>query len=181
MLHDRNKVTGRGHKSWYSNWISTTIGACLRCTTDGALVLLRWLFNSLPARWGNTAPLRAPLVCVCVAQLTVPWHCFVSSLTRSPPGEQTPHPIRACQISEEDSSCSWCGPPPVHGCCVQHRGDSSPCGQSPMDFESIPLTARAQCHVTLRIKHSGKAAVLMRHCSHHSSTRSDAHARTEQR
>ena len=29
----------------------------------------------------------------------------------------------------------------------RHRGDSNPCGQSPMDFESIPLTARAQCLV----------------------------------
>ena len=29
----------------------------------------------------------------------------------------------------------------------RHRGDSSPCGQSPMDFESIPLTARAQCQL----------------------------------
>ena len=30
---------------------------------------------------------------------------------------------------------------------LRHRGDSSPCGQSPMDCESIPLAARAQCHV----------------------------------
>ena len=29
----------------------------------------------------------------------------------------------------------------------RHRGDSSPRGQSPMDFEAIPLAARAQCHV----------------------------------
>ena len=29
----------------------------------------------------------------------------------------------------------------------RHRGDSSPCRQSPMDFESIPLTARAQCQL----------------------------------
>ena len=28
----------------------------------------------------------------------------------------------------------------------RHRGDSNPCGQSPMDFESISLTARTQCH-----------------------------------
>ena len=26
-------------------------------------------------------------------------------------------------------------------------GDSNPCGQSPMDFESISLAARTQCHV----------------------------------
>ena len=30
----------------------------------------------------------------------------------------------------------------------RHRGDSNPCGQSPMDFESISLTARTQCHGT---------------------------------
>ena len=29
----------------------------------------------------------------------------------------------------------------------RQRGDSNPCGQSPMDFESIPLAARAQCHL----------------------------------
>ena len=27
----------------------------------------------------------------------------------------------------------------------QHRGDSNPCGQSPMNFESISVTARTQC------------------------------------
>ena len=27
----------------------------------------------------------------------------------------------------------------------RHRGDSNPCGQSPIDFESISLTARTQC------------------------------------
>jgi hypothetical protein len=26
----------------------------------------------------------------------------------------------------------------------RHRGDSNPCGQSPVDFESISLTARTQ-------------------------------------
>ena len=29
----------------------------------------------------------------------------------------------------------------------RQRGDSNPCGQSPMDFESISLTARTHCHV----------------------------------
>ena len=28
----------------------------------------------------------------------------------------------------------------------RHRGDSNPCGQSPMDFESISLATRTQCH-----------------------------------
>ena len=28
----------------------------------------------------------------------------------------------------------------------RQRGDSNPCGQSPMDFESISLTARTNCH-----------------------------------
>ena len=29
--------------------------------------------------------------------------------------------------------------------CLRHRGDSNPCGQSPMDFESISLATRTQC------------------------------------
>ena len=29
----------------------------------------------------------------------------------------------------------------------RQRGDSNPCGQSPMDFESISLTARTHCHM----------------------------------
>ena len=33
---------------------------------------------------------------------------------------------------------------------MRHRGDSNPCGQSPMDFESISLTARTQCLKVLR-------------------------------
>jgi hypothetical protein len=33
----------------------------------------------------------------------------------------------------------------------RQRGDSNPCGQSPMDFESISLTARTHCHALLRI------------------------------
>ena len=33
----------------------------------------------------------------------------------------------------------------------RHRGDSNPCGQSPMGFESISLTARTQC---LAAKHA---------------------------
>ena len=28
---------------------------------------------------------------------------------------------------------------------TRHRGDSNPCGQSPMDFESISLAARTHC------------------------------------
>ena len=31
----------------------------------------------------------------------------------------------------------------------RQRGDLSPCGQSPMDFESITLTTRSHCHVLL--------------------------------
>jgi hypothetical protein len=40
----------------------------------------------------------------------------------------------------------------------RHQGDSNPCGQSPMDFESISLTTRTQClwhcakNAPLRIK-----------------------------
>jgi hypothetical protein len=29
----------------------------------------------------------------------------------------------------------------------RHLGDSNPCGQSPMDFESISLATRTKCHV----------------------------------
>jgi hypothetical protein len=29
----------------------------------------------------------------------------------------------------------------------RHRGESNPCGQSPMDFESFPSCARTPCHV----------------------------------
>ena len=29
----------------------------------------------------------------------------------------------------------------------RHQGDSNPCGQSPMDFESISLAARTHCHL----------------------------------
>ena len=32
----------------------------------------------------------------------------------------------------------------------RQRGDSNPCGQSPMDFESISLATRTHCHVDLR-------------------------------
>ena len=37
----------------------------------------------------------------------------------------------------------------------RQRGDSNPCGQSPMDFESISLTARTHCHI-----HMGSRAWL---------------------
>ena len=30
----------------------------------------------------------------------------------------------------------------------RQRGDSNPCGQSPMDFESISLAARTHCHMS---------------------------------
>ena len=32
----------------------------------------------------------------------------------------------------------------------RQRGDSNPCGQSPMDFESISLTARTHCHCRIK-------------------------------
>ena len=45
------------------------------------------------------------------------------------------------------ASCSV-GPHAQLDTCMagRQRRDSSPCGQSPMDFESISLTARTQCH-----------------------------------
>ena len=36
----------------------------------------------------------------------------------------------------------------------RHRGDSNPCGQSPMDFESISLATRTQCHVHFHLQSS---------------------------
>ena len=33
----------------------------------------------------------------------------------------------------------------LHGYLKRHRGDSNPCGQSPMDFWSISLATRTQC------------------------------------
>ena len=46
-----------------------------------------------------------------------------------------------------------------HHCChcfsaqnhQRQRGDSNPCGQSPMDFGSISLAARTHCHALVRI------------------------------
>ena len=35
---------------------------------------------------------------------------------------------------------------------VRHREDSNPCGQSPMDFESISLTAQTQCQWRVNAK-----------------------------
>ena len=35
----------------------------------------------------------------------------------------------------------------------RHRGDSNPCGQSPMNFESISLAARTQCLLLLLVPH----------------------------
>jgi hypothetical protein len=34
-----------------------------------------------------------------------------------------------------------------HASPKRQRGDSNPCGQSPMDFESISLAARTHCHM----------------------------------
>ena len=45
--------------------------------------------------------------------------------------------------------------PTLRGCThpQRHQGDSNPCGQSPMDFESISLTTRTQCHNRQRNPH----------------------------
>ena len=37
----------------------------------------------------------------------------------------------------------------AHEKCKRHRGDSNPCGQTQMDFKTISLAARTQCHVRL--------------------------------
>ena len=38
-----------------------------------------------------------------------------------------------------------CGAAPCRGVGIRQRGDSNPCGQSPMEFESISLAARTHC------------------------------------
>ena len=51
-----------------------------------------------------------------------------------------------------------------------HRGDSSPCGQSPMDFESISLAARTQCLLPARTHHATwhtDSFLLVSHLSSH--------------
>ena len=47
----------------------------------------------------------------------------------------------------------------------RHRGDSNPCGQSPMDFESISLAARTHCHL---LKTSWPALTFQKALSSHS-------------
>ena len=49
----------------------------------------------------------------------------------------------------------------------RQRGDSSPCGQSPMDFESITLTTRSHCPVL-----SAHGATC-RACAHHDGVTKD--------
>ena len=52
----------------------------------------------------------------------------------------------------------------------RHRGDSSPCGQSPMDFESISLAARTQCLLPARTHHATwhtESFLLVSHLSSH--------------
>ena len=46
----------------------------------------------------------------------------------------------------------------------RHRGDSNPCGQSPMDFESISLTARTHCHCK-RMRHQLAVAIKLGSCN----------------
>ena len=52
----------------------------------------------------------------------------------------------------------------------RHRGDSSPCGQGPMDFESISLAARTQCLLPARTHHATwhtDSFLLVSHLSSH--------------
>ena len=52
----------------------------------------------------------------------------------------------------------------------RHRGDSSPCGQNPMDFESISLAARTQCLLPARTHHATwhtESFLLVSHLSSH--------------
>jgi hypothetical protein len=48
----------------------------------------------------------------------------------------------------------------------RHRGDSNPCGQSPMDFESISLTARTQCHACSHLSsHDAEGSAVSKACA----------------
>ena len=65
-------------------------------------------------------------------------------------------------------------PPPIFRSCSppgnRHRGDSSSCGQSPMDFESISLAARTQCLLPARTHHATwhtDSFLLVSHLSSH--------------
>ena len=49
----------------------------------------------------------------------------------------------------------------------RHRGDSNPCGQSPMDFESISLAARTQC---LNVRQDGQPILQPYTCHTHACT-----------
>ena len=48
-------------------------------------------------------------------------------------------------VATDIHAIAWLIGFPLHA--KRQRGDSNPCGQSPMDFESISLTARTHCHM----------------------------------
>ena len=55
-----------------------------------------------------------------------------------------PPPLRRAQQTRRKKESGYAAESP-RNFRKRHRGDSNPCGQSPMDFESISLTARTQC------------------------------------
>ena len=65
----------------------------------------------------------------------------------------------------------------------RHRGDSNPCGQSPMDFESISLTARTLFRgsaASRALVEAGRRIGVRATPTHHRSTRLARSARNAQ-
>ncbi len=65
------------------------------------------------------------------------------------PSQVCSHCLKVPRLHPADSTLN---PQGKHLCSFgshakRQRGDSNPCGQSPMDFESISLTARTHCHM----------------------------------
>ena len=63
-------------------------------------------------------------------------HCRYQKVPGSVPGGQIMHTGGKCRAT-------WHENPAKEN--MRHRRDSSPCGQSPMDFSSISLATRTQC------------------------------------
>ena len=116
-------------------------------------------------RHAQTRPLRHGLQGLRAATIySTILHALVKQNTRSGAngfdsnGASYPHPrgrarALSCTQKYSESERRQCIAAASHRLACQrkafgakrHRGDSNPCGQSPMDFESISLAARTQC------------------------------------
>ena len=59
------------------------------------------------------------------------------------------------------------------GAAARQRGDSNPCGQSPMDFESISLAARTHCLLAMSSRALLKQQLFVFKLLEHASLASD--------